>query len=58
MTIKAKTGQKSAYALQQKRHFCPEHDVVCTAAMRMPRRRMIWTCPKGCSLPKNGTILK
>ncbi len=56
---KAKTGQKGPRGLRRERqHFCPKHDALCSPAMMMPGKRMIWTCPKGCSLPKTGTILK
>ncbi len=57
MTIKAKTAQRSAYA-QQKQHFCPEHDALCSPAMRMPGKRMRYFCPKGCEMSLRETVLK
>ncbi len=54
---KAKTGQRGGIR-PQKQHFCPEHDKVCQAMKVMPGKRMVFVCPKGCSLPKTGTNLK
>ena len=41
-----------------KKHYCPEHDKMCTVVLVMPKRVVQLHCPEGCILSKRETVLK
>ncbi len=41
-----------------RKHYCPTHDVLLSKVMRMPKRKMVYICPKGCEMARGTAVLR
>ncbi len=41
-----------------RRHYCPEHDILCRITRVLPGGKMRYRCVEGCDLAKTQVILR